>query len=79
MSKYLKYGVLSTMKLTQLDETINQLKQIKYPTKQIKELIENLEWIKNDFGPTINLLNEQYKSILKKYNNKNLQLHIEFI
>lgn len=78
MSTYLKYGVLSTMRLTQLEQTINQLKTIKYPTKQIKELTDHLELIKKDFEPTIKLLNEQSKSIFEKYNENHLQLHIEF-
>ena len=78
MSNYLKYGVLSTVRLTQLEETINQLKTIKYPTKQIKELIEKLEWIKKDFELTIRLLNEQSNSIFDRYNKKNMQIEIEF-
>lgn len=78
MSNYHKYGLLSTVRLTQLHETICQLKSIKYPTKQIKELIEHLEWIERDFYPTIRLLNEQQKSMFEKYNEKNLQLHLDF-
>lgn len=78
MSNYHKYGVLSTVRLTQLEESINQLKTIKYPTKQIKELIEKLEWIRKDFEPTIRVLNEQSNSIFDKYNNKNMQIEIEF-
>lgn len=78
MSNYQKYSVLSTVRLTQLGETINQLRQIKYPTKQIKELIEKLEWINKDFEPTIRLLNEQSNSIFDRYNYKNMQIEIEF-
>lgn len=78
MSNYHAYSVLSTVRLTQLEETINQLKTIKYPTKQIKELIEHLEWIKKDFEPTIKLLNEQSNSIFDRYNKKNMQIEIDF-
>lgn len=82
MSKYHKYGILTTVKLTQLDETINQLLTIKYPTKIIKELTENLTWIKKDFQPTIERLNKEskiYNKLYEPHNTKNLQLHIEFI
>lgn len=78
MSNYHKYALTSTVRLTQLEETINQLRIIKYPTKQIKELIQHLEWIQKNFQPTIKILNEQSKSMFEKYNTKNFQLTIDF-
>ena len=82
MSRYHKYGVLSEVRLTQLDETINQLNTIKYPTRQLRELKEHLTWIKNDFARTIERLNNEgkiYNKIYEKHNEKNFQLQIDFI
>lgn len=78
MSNYNKYGIYSTIKLTQLNETIVQLEKIKYPTRIISELIRNLKWVKKDFEPTIELLNKQARNKKEIYNRKNLQLHIQF-
>lgn len=78
MSNYNKYGISTAIKMTQLDETIVQLKKIKFPTRLINELIKNLEWVRRDFDSTIKLLNEQARNKSEKYNKKNLQLHIEF-
>lgn len=83
MSRFQKYGVLSTVRFTQLHETVCQLKTIKYPTGVIKELTNQLEWIEKDFPRTIELLNNEGKiynnKIYENHNTKNLQLHIEFI
>lgn len=82
MSRYHKYGILSEVRLTQLNETINQLNMIKYPTRQLREIKENLIWIQNDFSRTIERLNSEgkiYNKIYEKHNEKNFQLHITFI
>ena len=78
MSNYNKYGISTAIKLTQLDETIVQLKKIKFPTRLINELTKNLEWVRKDFDSTIELLNKQARNKTEIYNKKNLQLHIEF-
>lgn len=82
MSRYHKYALLSEVRLTQLDETINQLNTIKYPTRQLRELKEHLIWIQKDFENVIKRLNEEgeiYNKLYEKHNEKNFQLTINFI
>ena len=80
MGTYHKYGIDCPIRLTQLDETINQLERIKFPTQLIQRLTNSLKWVRQDFDLTIKLLNQQTKEQCKQelYNKKNVQLYINF-
>lgn len=79
MGTYHKYGIDCPIRLTQVDETINQLETIKFPTQLIQRLKKSLKWIQQDFEPTIKILNQQAKEQHKElHNTKNIQLNITF-